>query len=1303
MLLRLSIKIILGEAAVLTTHVVKNIGNYTLRLPQKGGFWGSGANQALVRDFHSGAVYNRWMQFEPVGNGLSHLWPRRVSAMFDKSMRPNSWVSLLGAFSLFGLIAITGPTSNGADFARDVRPILSQYCFKCHGPDDATRHGGLRLDQRESALAAGESGALGVVPQKPDESELIRRILSEDPDEVMPPPHTKQTLTDSHKQILREWISEGAPYAEHWAFKSPALPPLPQPVHSEWASNAIDVFVLERLQALGLNPSAEAKPEELLRRVYLDLVGLPPSEAEVKAYLNDPSPNKYAALVERLMSSPAYGERWARRWLDLARYADTNGYEKDRARTIWPYRDWVINALNEDLSFDQFTIKQLAGDLLPNPTLADRVATGFHRNTMLNEEGGIDPLEFRYHAMVDRVGTTGTVWMGMSIACAQCHNHKYDPVSQKEYYQLMAYLNNAEEPELELVDESLQKERTEAQRKIQQWLTTASQRYPIDLPEVQWQPADVVSSVTDSGATLEKLRDGTWVARGNIADKDVYRLKVKLPKNAGWVTGVRLEVYADGSLPSSGPGRAPNGNMVLTEVKGRMPNVLQSNEIASFEWSAAQASFAQQGFSAEDAVDGNSRTGWALDPFPAATNWNATWHSATPMYQAGGEAPATLEIDLEQLFGGAHLIGKFKLLIGYVNADPVPGDIAAATRELTARSLDRAFVNWQQSTSQSDVRWKPVAPVSADANMARIREEGDRVLFAEGDQSKRDWYTLQFAPQKKPIYGVMIEALPDPRLPKQGPGRVYYEGPIGDFFLSEVTLEAADKKFAWASAEQSNSGGNAAAAIDTDPLSGWTINGGQGKRHFATFRLKEPVPAGQALKFTMLFERYYAGPLGKFRIWFTDSNNEKLLSMLPPEFSPSEEAHDQMLAEKLKQEFGQKETYFAKTSPWMNLWQKELDRLQQAFRTTTTSLVMQERPSDLPRATFIHHRGEFLSPKDQVNNGVPAFLPPVSEGSPGNRLDFAKWLVRNDHPLTARVIINRNWSLLMGRGLVSTEEDFGYQGSLPTHPALLDWLARQWVDGNGAADPNRWSMKWLHRMIVTSSTYKQTSAVDDVRLEKDPDNRWLSRGPRKRLEAEQLRDALLVVSGLLDRKMRGPSVFPPQPASVTTEGTYGQLAWNVSQGGERYRRGLYTFAKRTAPYAMFQTFDGPSGEACLAKRTPTNTPLQALTLLNDPVVVETSQVLGRWAIEQQRLVKGEQGNAAANVVATLFVKILSRQPDPSEAEAVLAYWNTESQRLSQSAEATKKLCGNEVNDSQQAAWVLVARALLNTDEFLTRN
>jgi|688.fasta_scaffold07524_5 hypothetical protein len=1215
-----------------------------------------------------------------------------------------SWAAVFQVYFCSGLVsvAVESPMA-AADFARDVRPILSQYCFKCHGPDDATRQGGIRFDQRESAVGEGESGAIGIVAQKPEESELIRRIFSQDADEVMPPPHTKQELSESQKQILQQWIREGAPYAEHWAFQSPQLPAVPQPAGSDWAGNPIDLFVLERLQVLGLTPSEEAKPEELIRRLYLDLVGLPPTEAEVQAYVQDSSPQKYEALVERLLSSPAYGERWARRWLDLARYADTNGYEKDRVRTIWPYRDWVIDAINEDLSFDQFTLKQLAGDLLPGATLADRIATGFHRNTMLNEEGGIDPLEFRFHAMVDRVGTTGTVWLGMSIACAQCHNHKYDPVSHKEYYQLMAYLNNAEEPELEIVDEALKNQRVQARQNIQRWLAEASQRYPIDLPEVQWLPAEIVGSVAEKGSTFEALRDGSWIVRGDAADQDIYRLKVKLPKNAGWVTGLRLEVYADAALPKSGPGRAPNGNMVLTELKARMPAGVASSQYVEMQWSGVEASFSQQNFSVEETVDGNDRTGWGLDPFPPGPNWHASWHSAAPLYQAGGDAAATMEVDLEQLYGGQHLIGRFKLLIGYVAANPVPTDIAAATRELTERSLDRAFANWQESAKPSQVRWKPVAPHSAQANMARLRQEEDLVFFAEGDQSKRDWYTLEFAPQSQPVYGVMIEALPDPRLPKQGPGRVYYEGPIGDFYLSEVTLESGDKKLSWAGAEQSNSGGNAAAAIDTDPLTGWSIQGGQGKRHFAAFRLKEPVAAGEALKFTLLFERYYAAPLGKFRIWFTDGNNEKLLSLLPPEFSVSDESADQELAEKLKQQFGHKEAYFALTSPRMNLWQKELSRLQQALAPTTTSLVLQERPSDLRRPTFIHHRGEFLSPKEQVVSAGPAFLPPVTRASSSNRLDFAKWLVRADHPLTARVIINRNWSMFMGRGLVYTEEDFGYQGSLPTHPELLDWLARQWMDGTGDQDPNRWSMKGLHRLIVNSSTYKQTSKVDSQRLEKDPDNRWLSRGPRKRLEGEQLRDALLLVSGLLDRKMRGPSVFPPQPLSVTTEGTYGQLAWNVSQGGDRYRRGLYTFAKRTAPYAMFQTFDGPSGEACLAKRTPTNTPLQALTLLNDPVVVETSQILGRWAKQQQALVNSAQGTPAAAVIDSLFVKILARRPDAAEAEAVLLYWNTETQRLNQDREATQKLCGQDEADPEQAAWVLVARALLNTDEFLTRN
>ncbi len=1217
---------------------------------------------------------------------------------------PTRLAAFVAAASLCWTVYGFSASAAAADFARDVRPILSQYCFKCHGPDDSTRYGGLRLDQRDSATAPAESGAIAIAANQPDQSELVRRILSEDPEIVMPPPETKLELSDAQKNVLREWISEGAPYAEHWAFKAPVTHPLPPPIEGNGIQNPIDLFIQERLQQLGLKPSPAAAPAELVRRVYLDLIGIPPSEADIASFLSDSSPQRYENLVDRLLSSPAYGERWARRWLDLARYADTNGYEKDRFRSIWPYRDWVISALNKDLSFDQFTVKQLAGDLLPNATLEDRIATGFHRNTMLNEEGGIDPLEFRFHAMVDRIGTTGTVWMGMSVACAQCHNHKYDPISQREYYQLMSYLNNAEEPELELVDETLSQRREEIRQQIAQWHQTAASRFPIDLPEVQWLTADIIQSQADSGSAFKMLKDGSWLVSGPVEDKDVYRLKIRLPKQAGWVTGVRLETYADGTLPEGGPGRAPNGNLVLTDLKARLPDPLSPSNLLPFEWSAASANFSQDGFSPERAVDGDPKTGWALAPLPPLPNWHAIWHSATPMYQPGGEQPTTLELDLEQLYGGKHLLGRFKLLVGYVNAAAAPADIAAATKELTARSLDRSFAEWQQATASPNVQWRSVSPQAATANMARIREESDRVLFAEGDQSKRDWYTLEFAAQSKPISAILIEALPDPRLPKQGPGRVYYEGPQGDFFLSEVTLQTGEQVRAWEGAEESNtSGGKASASIDGDPLSGWSINGGQGKRHFAAFRLKEPIAAGEAVKLTLLFERYYAAPLGKFRIWFTDSDSDKVLAPLPPEFSPVDDPHEQMLAEKLRQEFGQKELYFARTSPLMNVWRQRLDGLQQGLAATTTSLVMQERPADLPRTTFVHHRGEFLSPKESVVSGGPTFLPPVAENNPGNRLDFAKWLVREDNPLTARVVINRQWSMLMGRGLVSTEEDFGYQGSLPTHPELLDWLARRWMDGSGSDDPNRWSLKWLHRMIVTSATYQQTSVVDAERLEKDPDNRWLSRGPRKRMEAEQLRDSLLTVAGLIDRKMNGPSVFPPQPASVTTEGAYGQLAWNVSPGGDRYRRGLYTFAKRTAPYAMFQTFDGPSGEACLAKRTPTNTPLQALTLLNDSVVLETAQSLGRWARQQQTSISTEEGSVVHKTLQSLFSKVLVRQPETDELQALVEYWQAEQVRLNADPVAVKKISGEENATADQAAWVLVARALLNTDEFLTRN
>ena len=990
-------------------------------------------------------------------------------------------LQLLSAAMALIFLAGSVARAESVDFARDVRPLLARHCFKCHGPDEGARKGKLRLDHREAALAGGRSGQPAVVPGKPDQSELIRRLDPGDEKEIMPPPLAKSPLAAREKEILRAWVAAGAEYRPHWAFVPPRQDPLPAVKRRDWPHNPIDALVLARLEAAGLQPSPPADRHTLVRRLYLDLIGLPPTPEEADAFAHDPRPDAVERLVDRLLASPHYGERWARRWLDLARYADTNGYEKDRQRSIWPYRDWVLDALNRDLPYDQFTVEQLAGDLLPNPTLAQRIATGFHRNTMLNEEGGIDPLEFRFHAMTDRVGTTGTVWLGLTLGCAQCHTHKYDPITQREFYQVMAFLNNADEPEL-------------------------------------------------------------TVPRPDL-------------------TARRRELEA---------------------------------EIAALE---AKAS----------------------------------------------ERASTVE-------------GEAK------------------------------FTAWLTQEAARAARWTTLRPVAATSNLPLLTVLADDSVLASGDMSKRDLYELTFRSDLRGITAIRLEALPDERLPRQGPGRVYYEGPIGDFFLSEIkgTADAQPLQFKFATHSFANGKHTALAAFDGDPRTGWSIQGAQGKPSTAVFNLAAPVDA-RALKLQLLFERYYAAGLGRFRVAVTTTRHavqaglppdvEELLTMPPERWSPTQR-------ERLRQHYVTVAPEFA----------GDRDAIQQRrgqMPALPTTLVFVERPAENPRPTFLHHRGEFLQPRERVEPNTPAALPLLPEGTPRTRLDFARWLVSERNPLVGRVTMNRHWAAFFGRGLVRTAEDFGFQGELPTHPELLDWLAVELVRRD-------WSIKQMHRLIVTSATYQQASRISPELLTRDPGNQLLGRGPRFRLDAELIRDTALHASGLLTLRLGGPSVFPPQPPGVTSEGTYGPLAWKASEGTDRYRRGLYTFTKRTAPYATFGTFDGPSGEACIARREVSNTPLQALTLLNDIAFLEAAQSLGRRMVAQ--------GESVEDRMTALFRLCLTRPPQPAEVRALITYYEDQKSRFqARSADAAALAGPGDTPAADRAAWTAAARVLLNLDEAITRN
>lgn len=984
------------------------------------------------------------------------------------------------------LVAIGLRTAAPAlDFNRDVRPVLAQQCFTCHGMDDKARKGKLRLDLSASAYAQGKSGKIAITPGKPDASEVIKRILSVDEDEVMPPPHTKKALSDKEKHILKQWIAEGAKYETHWAYSPP------QPSKDPQAG--IDHFIRQRLEKEGLKPSPEADAYTLVRRVYLDLIGLPPTPVEADAFVNDKSPAAYERLVDSLLASKQYGERWARRWLDLARYADTNGFEKDRPRSIWPFRDWVVKALNDDMPFDQFSIKQLAGDMLPNATPEDIIATGFHRNTMLNEEGGIDPNEYRFYAMVDRVGVTGTTWMGLTLNCCQCHTHKYDPILHTDYYSVMALLNNADEPS-----------------------------YYIPTPGVE-------------------------------AQQKAHAAKI-----------------------------------------------------------------------------------------------------------------AKLEADLPKKFPGGEVV------------------------------MQSRFAGWIEGESKRASNWRIILPTAMKTTLPHLEQQPDGFILGSGDISKSDVYDLSFKAPIKDVTAIKLEVASHPSLPNDGPGLTYYEGPIGGFFLSELqasqngqrvkitnaeaTNDAEDDKISDAApakkkAARAKKTNNAMATLDAEMSSGWQVLGGYGQSHAAVFHFEKPINLTNGFDLKMLFEKHFACPLGHFRLSVTTSDHATATGH--PFEVENALAKERELPSPSKSGLGKPGSLmlqrFLETAPEMKQAAAPLIAARRQMPRGQATLALKERPASNPRPTNRYHRGEYLQPKETVPAAVPAFLPSLPKGVPANRLTFAKWLFSPENPLTARVTVNRQWQAFFGRGLVKSLEDFGYQSEAPSHPELLDWLAVDFVKQG-------WSLKKLHKLIVMSQTYRQSSrrtSFPTRSANSELENSLYVIAPRFRLDAEIIRDSALKAAGVLSLKMGGPGVYPPQPASVTTEGTYGKVEWKTSEGEDRYRRSLYTFMKRTAPFAMATTFDAPTGEACLARRDVSNSPLQALTLLNDQMFMEAAQAMAKAVLAESPDDDSRLTNA--------FRRCLTRPPAADELTMLKTF--LAKQRAS-------KLEG-------EALWTAVCRAVINLDEAIT--
>ena len=1180
------------------------------------------------------------------------------------------------------------------DYLRDVTPILKKNCYHCHGAQLQTN--GLRLDSRQHALRGGDSGRTLIVPGKSSESLLFQVLSATASDNFKRMPPSPSPLEDGDIDLIRRWIDEGAEWPEearslqHWAFAKPVRPSLPKLGDQTWVRNPIDTFVLSRLVTEGLTPSAEAPREVLARRLYLDLIGLPPTLQELDAFLQDRDPGAYEKLVDGLLFSPHYGERWARPWLDAARYADTNGYEKDRARSIWPYRDWVIDALNRNLPFDQFTVEQLAGDMLPQATREQIIATGFHRNTMLNEEGGVDVEEFRFASIVDRVNTTATVFLGLTLSCAQCHDHKYDPLSQQEYYQFFSFLNNADEPELEIPDPDITAKQDVITNRILKLESELASKFPPHGTKTVWSVVRPEGLLSAEGASFSQGDDGSITVTGSNAESDTYQ--VTFQPETRVFDRLRIELLQDPDLPGQGPGRHQDGEAVLSELNLVMRDRGDGAE-RSLSLLDPRATLSKKDFEIGKALDGDPETGWGI--FKTYGDHHAVFKLDGSIQSAPQKS---LLLTLKQLSGVGKNIGRFRILTGVEERTHYRPKIPEALQR--QKHLEAKYQSWKEAKRHVSRHWTVQGPQQlASENHATLSLLEDDSVLAGGDRPDRDTYSFELHPKLDSIAGLRLEFLKHPSLPGGGPGRgtVLEEG---NFMLSEIVVQSISSTGASpsklhpivrASADSFHQHLHPGLATDGNRETGWSIHLNKGAPQNAVFEFQHRIrlAEGERLKVTLVQNHIHTHTIGRFRVSLTADSSRidasGLTAQLEDLLLRSSATLDGDEEELLKR-------FFLSQAPDLETQNLEIEELNASLPRHPNSLVMEERK--VPRVTHIHHRGDFLSPTEKVSPAVPRILHPWPEGQPRNRLSFARWLVSRDNPLMSRVTMNRLWSRYFGRGIVSSPDDFGMRSDPPTHPKLLDWLAVEFMDRG-------WDLKSMHKLIVMSASYRQTSRVAPELLDRDPDNSLYARGPRFRVDAETIRDIALTVSGLLNRKLGGPSVFPPQPQDFTKL-AFGTVDWQVSEDQDRYRRGLYTFWKRTTPYPSFTTFDAPSADTTCVRRNRSNTPLQALTLLNDPVFVEAAQAFALGILQ-------EAPRSTLDRIRYAFRRCVSRRPDPAEAQAVELYYDNQMARIRVGEVDAGKLISMmtplppEVDRDQLLAWTTVARVLLNLDRTISKD
>ncbi|MEM7783703.1 MAG: PSD1 and planctomycete cytochrome C domain-containing protein [Planctomycetota bacterium] len=920
-----------------------------------------------------------------------------------------------GVFLLFSLAGLA--FGDEIDFNSQVRPILSRHCISCHGPDEEAREADFRLDTREGALVA-------IDLEDVENSEMMFRIRSSEEDR-MPPLEHSQGLSKSEIEIIRRWIDQGAEYAKHWSFVKPKKVD-PPPVNTQWKAwvrSPIDQFIIARQSANGLPHSDQAQPETLIRRLSLDLTGLPPEPEMVDRFRQDPTDQTYELLVDELLASSAYGEHWAAMWLDLARYADTFGYASDNARTIWPWRDWVIDAFNANLSYKQFTIDQLAGDLLPNPTDQQLLATAFHRNTLNNTEGGTSNEEFRVVAVKDRVSTTMNVWMGLTMRCAECHTHKYDPITQREYYQFYDFFNQTEDAD------------TNNDHPVRGFLPRLDR--PVKIPDLDWAELNPIEAESSSESELQILEDGSVVARGINPEFDTYTVEYDL--KAGRLSGFRLEVLPD-LVDQGNVGRHPNGSFALTQIRAWL--VDESGSKQEIKFSAGEADYNQSGHRFDKLIARKpDKVGWAVGSGPGGYRGKRT-----------GVLSLKRPLDIQT---ASNLVFELK----------------------------------------HDSHW-PLTNIS----------------------------------------------------------------------------------------------------------------------RFKISRTSDPRPA----------EGYYLIVNGPRRV------------NVP---------------------------------------------------------VMKEKMTESRRKTHLMIRGSYLQPGEEVTSGVPQAFHPFPESLSRDRLGVALWLMSDQNPLTARVAVNRFWARLFGKGIVETEEDFGTQGTYPTHPELLDWLAVDFKD-------NGWDIKRLLKQMVTSSTYRQSGIATAEMLNRDPRNIYLTRGPRVRLSAETIRDQALAVSGLLSDKKYGPPVYPPNPIKEVKSAFAGSTVWKESRGEDRYRRAIYTYLKRTSPHPLFDTFDMSTREVCSLRRVSTNTPLQSFMTLNDATFVEAARAMAKKM--------DASSPHLSNQIRTGYEEALFKAPSKRQVETLVSLYQSTVSGFESSPESARQLLGlspgegDVSGNAKLATLTVVANVILNLDAFLTK-